>query len=966
MSLKKVVPESLTDAYKRREGDFAPDLVGKKITSSKSTLTLDNFGLTTNFGGRNIRELPILIFSEPITLKDLNITEKQSEDFFNYEKKIKINFDINNVRNYVYFGSFKEFVRVNIEDIVLNYPGFIFVNNYITSSLKNTVFNYFYDNLNDISIFNIPKTTIVNSYDVSYNDLGNYGVFYNNIYTPIISFTGLPNNDFITLKCTGDVFTHITSASTTFDSIKYFIKPNDELINNFYENLNDFQNFILNRKTNPKHVAKFDIPIIDDYGRIIYQTKTLVFPMFMNVGIDLVSGNYVEYLNQLIEISEEYDDLYSDILHNRYVSESIHAYDTINDEGGGKKMGKLLRVYGRNFDDIKKYIDGISFANVVTYNKKNNTSDFLIKSLAKTLGFDTIQTVKTNSLIEYIAKTNNSVFSGYSMSYSLEEVDTELWRRLVINAWWLYKSKGTRKVLEFLLGLFNIDECYLNFNEHVYLVEDKLKYQNVINELIKWFNLEDDDFESLETLLLNVPIDEEGFPRILPNSDDYYFQEKGFWYNGGNPSYIGNNPHTGPYDYGQSYFDKFRCFIDDFSGTTSTENELINANNLFEDYDNGDIENFEFKFSDIYAFIMNSNDKIRNAQIIKAGKTFENSFSGASSLKIRVNKNADVCDTINCSSVNRLDDSGLVIFNDNNNTNLYSFNFLSNKITLSNDTTFISNKICCENYGYEFLTGFINNIQQQLCFWCPPNINIINNFVVDTNNNTLSKKCCEKKGYTYDSNIKKCLNLKPDDFCNNFFIKETQEIIIDGNIANKTCCDKLKFTYVNNKCYDCRFQEIDGEIISVNLNTIYREECCTSLGYAYNEITKKCYKCPLYVITPNDEILPVTGRFLSQECCENLGFSFVNNRCFGCANVVDGDFIVNPNNNLTVSESCCQILGYVFKDGKCYNCPEYVINFPIVTQKSNNKDYSRDCCLKLGFTYDFFNKKCRVTNIRLD
>ena len=43
--------------------------------------------------------------------------------------------------------------------------------------------------------------------------------------------------------------------------------------------------------------------------------------------------------------------------------------------------------------DVKKYIDGISFANVVTYDKKDNTSDNLIKDFAKTLGFDIFESL---------------------------------------------------------------------------------------------------------------------------------------------------------------------------------------------------------------------------------------------------------------------------------------------------------------------------------------------------------------------------------------------------------------------------------------------------------------------------------------------------------------------------------------------------------------------------------------------
>jgi hypothetical protein len=36
----------------------------------------------------------------------------------------------------------------------------------------------------------------------------------------------------------------------------------------------------------------------------------------------------------------------------------------------GEKATKLLRIYGVEFDYIKKYINGIKLAHVVTYDKK--------------------------------------------------------------------------------------------------------------------------------------------------------------------------------------------------------------------------------------------------------------------------------------------------------------------------------------------------------------------------------------------------------------------------------------------------------------------------------------------------------------------------------------------------------------------------------------------------------------------
>ena len=70
MARVKVVPGSLTEAYKKREGDFAPNLVGLQFTEGVASLgtslfTFGNFEITSNFDPENTR----LIFA--VSEKDM-------------------------------------------------------------------------------------------------------------------------------------------------------------------------------------------------------------------------------------------------------------------------------------------------------------------------------------------------------------------------------------------------------------------------------------------------------------------------------------------------------------------------------------------------------------------------------------------------------------------------------------------------------------------------------------------------------------------------------------------------------------------------------------------------------------------------------------------------------------------------------------------------------------------------------
>ena len=77
MAVRKVVPGSLTDAYKLRQGDFAPSLVGNQFTDPNAFFTLGNFAITSNFEGRVSQDFKLGEWSDYYDLNNLNITESE-------------------------------------------------------------------------------------------------------------------------------------------------------------------------------------------------------------------------------------------------------------------------------------------------------------------------------------------------------------------------------------------------------------------------------------------------------------------------------------------------------------------------------------------------------------------------------------------------------------------------------------------------------------------------------------------------------------------------------------------------------------------------------------------------------------------------------------------------------------------------------------------------------------------------
>jgi hypothetical protein len=278
------------------------------------------------------------------------------------------------------------------------------------------------------------------------------------------------------------------------------------------------------------------------------------------------------------------------------VSESISNFDTIprcdgsEEETAGQKMNKTLKVYGREFDEVKKYIDGLAYANHVSYDKKNNAPDEIIKYIARVMGWQLTSSVLENDLLKAYLDVPESTYPGQSRGLSATEAEIELWRRLILNSAWLFKSKGTRKAIEFLFKFIGAPQGLINLNEYVYVAKEKID----INSLI--FALE--DFE-LDTDISIYNVDFDGFPKTFPDTPDMYFQKGGLWYRetGGANSTVrvleGNNPHIGPYDGGVEYINQFRNIIPDFQPTVITSSTVsTNTIELFTNYNNGLINKY--------------------------------------------------------------------------------------------------------------------------------------------------------------------------------------------------------------------------------------------------------------------------------------------------------------------------------------------------------------------------------------
>ena len=308
-------------------------------------------------------------------------------------------------------------------------------------------------------------------------------------------------------------------------------------------------------------------------------------------------------------MSDEIDDYKSNLIVRFLTSPQLFEFDTED-----KRAESVFQLYGQSFDSVKKYIDNIAFMRHVSYDSINNIPDVLLKNLSQNLGLDTVNLFDEKSLNDILYTRQDSNYSGVAVGKNLVESEYEFYRRILINLAQLYKSKGTRKALEFFLKFLGAPEPMIKIDEYVYAITSvpteattlvtigditdlKVNFDlyNYINGIETGVIVTDiitgGTFPSYVTGVTNsitatttttltredYPIDENGVPKGATSSDgSVFFQQGSGWYDVTlqhrsplvidyeNSVYTGRTRYTKtmnkPYTYGEDYFDSFRTF----------------------------------------------------------------------------------------------------------------------------------------------------------------------------------------------------------------------------------------------------------------------------------------------------------------------------------------------------------------------------------------------------------------------
>lgn len=476
------------------------------------------------------REKRIIITQKNVSLSDLKINNiNELNNFIKITNKLKLNLDITSLSNYASYGSLKEKFRFSINNIINKFPGGLFFDTYISGISYFNILEYKYDSTNDLSTFKSPITVIDNPFFINLNNNSNlsgnsieniitrfldYTLFYNNINYGINGFTGFSNNNssYLYFSINGNPFSGNSSPQNIAE--KFVIKPNDIEFNKFYDSLSDLERYILNKNSNPKYTFIFKIPEINEDDELEFIDYSFTFPLKSDdYNLDTNSINYIDFLESLFQVGDLYDEYKSNLIIRKFIPKSLIELDNTN----SFKSESILKIYGKEIDDIKIFIDSLMNINTVSYDKVNNIPDVLIKNLARTLGWNAQNIINDKDLLSSVFGNDRS--GDTDITASLAEVDIELWRRLVNNTSWFLKSKGTRKSIETIFNFIGAPDCLITFDEHVYVVDAPIN--------IKYDKIPLNDLENPNLTIINPPYDDLGFPVNPTFTTTDYFQANG-------------------------------------------------------------------------------------------------------------------------------------------------------------------------------------------------------------------------------------------------------------------------------------------------------------------------------------------------------------------------------------------------------------------------------------------------------
>ena len=605
---------------------FSNDIVGFQ-TVTGGGLTNANFEFTNNVKDKNNRSFDTGVFSLPQNLEILNITSiEETKSIIQKNFKIYPNFDLTQITSFCTYGSLQKRLSSSVIGIINKFPAAIISEEYIFGSITaDTAFNAIYDELEDVTNFDMNTNAFRNPFNIDYtvnaartvetapmpiskyrdltNNYGSYA-FYTNDFSEeyqIITFTPSDQfqDDIVNFTVKGNPFSGNTGHTKTI-----MIKPNNLTVENVFNlEFDDIEKFLLNRNVAPKYTAVFKYSEVGSDGKNKNFVKKINWPLFDQWNLDIKTNNFENYLQRISDIGKILDQEKTNLISRFLTTNAFKEFDTSD-----KKMEKLLQIYGRSFDEIKKFVDSLSHMTSVNYNIGNDIPSQLLTNLAQTLGINSdISPITDEKFLNSVFSTSNKkIYTGKSKDDSPAELNYQYFRNVILNSAYMFKSKGTRQSLEYIMRFIGAPDALVELNEIIYVADGKIRMDefdekyasisggaNYIETPVfnpnNTFSIQGVIYTGYTTsgvLVFNnnvrqdYGVDINGFPKSPRLTDNNFYQKGAGWFEKNpkhrspevideqnssfDPRNLSIKTKLQPFTFGQEYMDKFRKL--DFMG----------------------------------------------------------------------------------------------------------------------------------------------------------------------------------------------------------------------------------------------------------------------------------------------------------------------------------------------------------------------------------------------------------------
>ena len=460
---------------------------------------------------------------------------------------VKINRKSNDLRDFAYYGSCSELVRSSIMHIITWFPACIIlskrafvkggvmfdnqfgidlvtdniiddeivnINRYMSKAwgnyrlvLTGTSEPVVIEGYNIVKIYhklvdnhNNPITDENDDVEITYDEYIELSDSEKLKYGPVNECLGIQKIALIKIKDANNaeyaIYAYLCNGNVVYatsDTQILEIRPSIEVIDEYFYNLDGFEETILRRDSLPLYTNTF-LKMFETDNGIRYAYRTYTWPVVNDYCIDIESPLYLSFVEELSETAREFDDTWTDNMWRNMTHESIKNYDWTykreysSDEvedfiEGGNRVEKIIRIYGRVFDDLKRYIDGIRFTVDLSYDSFNNMPDAEISDRLEFNGWEIYSTIPSFDPDEDLSTVylNNDYFIDNELKWFLSlnnnevtasTTDISFLRRLALSSKYLMQSKGTLKSIDMIMAMFGIGP-----NE--YSIEEKYRTMEI-------------------------------------------------------------------------------------------------------------------------------------------------------------------------------------------------------------------------------------------------------------------------------------------------------------------------------------------------------------------------------------------------------------------------------------------------------------------------------------------------------